>query len=90
MKPTQEQLDQLVSGYIDGVLDDEESHQFQGLMKSDPSIADQLNKAVEIRESVKLAFQAAPTVRPPEALLPKSSRLLLLVLMKKGWSCHIH
>jgi len=50
MKPTQEQLDQLVSGYIDGVLDDEESHQFQSLLKSDPSIADQLNKAVEIRE----------------------------------------
>lgn len=66
MKPTQEQLDQLVSGYIDGVLDDEESHQFQGLLKSDPSIADQLKKAVEIRESVKLAFQVAPTVRPPE------------------------
>ena len=52
MSLPQEQLDQLVSGYLDDALSDDDRARVEALLESDPSIADELESFRRLRSSL--------------------------------------
>ena len=71
MKPTEEQLDQLLSGYLDDALEADELQNVERWLQDDSDVANRLRELVDVRDSVRQVFQQAPTVKLPDRFSTK-------------------
>jgi len=66
MKPTEDQLDQLLSAYLDDALDDDELRLLEDRLKHDSEVVNRLRELTAVRDSVRQVFNTAPAVRLPK------------------------
>lgn len=66
MKPTEDQLDQLLSAYLDDALDDDELRLLEPRLKDDSEVLNRLRELNAVRDSVRQVFSTTPTVRLPK------------------------
>ncbi|MGB1925273.1 MAG: anti-sigma factor family protein [Rubripirellula sp.] len=61
MKPTQEEIDQLLSGYLDDALDATELKQVKDWLNHDAEIISRHRELVDMRRTMKELFKVAPS-----------------------------
>lgn len=66
MKPTEDQLDQLLSAYLDDALDDDELRLLEDRLKHDSEVVNRLRELTAVRDSVRQVFNTAPADRLPK------------------------
>ena len=66
MKPTEDQLDQLLSAYLDHALDHDELLLVEQWLKQDLKVSQRLRELTAVRDSVRQAFNSPPTERLPQ------------------------
>jgi hypothetical protein len=71
MKPTQEEIDQILSGYLDDALDASELLQVQEWLAKDEAISTRYAELLEIRDSIKNLFQNEDTAKLPVGFATK-------------------
>lgn len=66
MKPTEDQLDQLLSAYLDHALDHDELLLVEQWLKQDLKVSERLRELTAVRDSVRQAFNSPPAERLPQ------------------------
>ena len=67
MPPDPQQLEELLSGMLDGVLSEDEQRQLESAMQSDPSIAVRLEELAELRRSLLRGRSVGCLLYPSDA-----------------------